>query len=82
MIYIFDIFDILDIIETFDRFDIFDIFNIFDVFDIFDIFDIIDLLPPKLQRRGLVFKGKMGYFGAFMMGYYVCVLRVTMERVK
>ena len=28
------------------------------------------LLPPKLQRRGLVFKGKMGYYGACMMGYY------------
>ena len=28
------------------------------------------LLPQKLQRRGLVFKGKMGYYGAFMMGYY------------
>ena len=39
------------------------------------------LLPPKLQRRGLVFKGKMGYYGACMMGYYDCALRVTMERV-
>ena len=28
-----------------------------------------DLLPPKLQRRGLVFKCKMGYYGACMMGY-------------
>ena len=48
-----------------------------------------NLLPPKLQRRGLVFKGKMGYYGAcmmgyygaWMMGYYDCALRVTMERV-
>ena len=41
----------------------------------------LDLLPPKLQRMGLVFKGKMGYNGACMMGYYNCALRVTMERV-
>ena len=54
------------------------------------------LLPPKLQRRGLVFLVNWvtmerlwwvtmerinGYFGALVMGYYGCVLRVTMERV-
>ena len=38
-------------------------------------------MPPKIQRRGLVFKGEMGYDGACMMGYYDCALRVTMERV-
>ena len=41
----------------------------------------VGLLPPKLQRRGLVFKTEVGYYGAYMMGYYGCVLRVTMEHV-
>ena len=35
------------------------------------------LLPPKLQRRGLVFL--VNYYGACMMGYYGCILKVTME---
>ena len=48
---------------------------------LYNVESSMDLLPPKLQRRGLVFKGKMGYDGACMMGYYDCTLRVTMERV-
>ena len=33
------------------------------------------LLPPKLQRRGLVFERKLVYYGACMMGYYdMCVI--------
>ena len=38
--------------------------NYFFFFRIFNVSLFKNLLPPKLQRRGLVFKGKMGYYGA------------------
>ena len=39
------------------------------------------LIAPKASAEGACIFSKLGYYGACMMGYYDCALRVTMERV-
>ena len=39
------------------------------------------VIAPKASAEGACIFSKLGYYGACMMGYYDCALRVTMERV-
>ena len=38
-------------------------------------------IAPKASAEGACIFSKLGYYGACMMGYYDCALRVSMERV-